>query len=201
MVTKAHLEGHYYKPRMDKELLEEHHQGLIALSGCATSEVSRYLLDDRFPEAAKAARFYKELFGEFYIEIQEHRIPEHEALNRRLVRLARETGLPLVATNDVHYVRREDAPLQEILLCIGTNTSVLDEKRLRMAGESDSYYLKSEEEMRRLFPELPGGVDNPGRIAEMCDLSLEFGHPHLPQAEVPPGMSADDYLAQFCRQG
>ncbi len=201
LVTKAHLEGYYYKPRMDKELLEQHHEGIIALSGCASSEISRYLLDDRFAEAVEAARHYKELFGEFYIEVQEHGIPEHEPLNQRLVRLARETGLPLAATNDVHYVRREDASFQDILLCIGTNTSVLDEKRMRMGGEADSYHLKSEDEMRQLYPELPDAIDNTGRIAEMCDLNLEFGRLRLPQAEVPPGLSAWEYLAQLCYQG
>ena len=201
LVTKAHLEGYYYKPRMDKELLEQHHEGIIALSGCATSEVSRFLLDGRFEEAAKVARYYRDLFGEFYIEVQEHRIPEHQALTERLVRLARETGLPLVATNDVHYVRQEDAPFQDILLCIGTNTSVLDEKRLRMGGQADSYYLKSEEEMRHLFPELPDAIDNTWRIAEMCDLNLEFGQPHLPRAEVPPGLSAEEHLARLCHEG
>ncbi|MEE8370146.1 MAG: DNA polymerase III subunit alpha, partial [Dehalococcoidia bacterium] len=201
LVTKAHLEGYYYKPRMDRELLEEHHEGIIALSGCASSEVSRYLLDDRFPEAVAAARRYKELFGEFYIEVQEHGIPEHEPLNERLVRLARETGLPLAATNDVHYVRQEDATFQDILLCIGTNSSVLDEKRMRMGGEVASYHLKSEEEMRLLFAELPEAIDNTWRIAEMCDLSLEFGRLRLPQAEVPPGVSPDEHLAQLCYEG
>ncbi|MBI2914087.1 MAG: DNA polymerase III subunit alpha, partial [Chloroflexi bacterium] len=201
LVTKAHLEGYYYKPRMDKELLEQHHEGIIALSGCATSEISRLLLDGRLDEAAKAARYYQELFSDFYIEVQEHGITEHEPLNRQLVALARETGLPLVATNDVHYVHREDAPFQDILLCIGTNSSVLDEKRLRMAGEPDCYHLKSEEEMRRLFPELPEAIDNTWRIAEMCDLSIEFGRLRLPEAEVPPGMSAAEHLAQLCSEG
>lgn len=201
LVTKAHLEGYYYKPRMDKELLEQHHEGLIALSGCATSEVSRRLLDGRFDEAMKTARYYKDLFGDFYVEVQEHRINEHDQLGRDLVRLARETGLPLVATNDVHYVRREDAPFQDILLCIGTNSSVLDEKRLRMAGEPDSYCLKSEEEMRALFPELPDAIDNSWRIAEMCDLTLEFGRLRLPEAGVPPGLSADEHLARLCHEG
>ncbi|GAF98179.1 unnamed protein product, partial [marine sediment metagenome] len=153
--TKAHLEGHYYRPRMDKEVLEEHHEGVIALSGCTSSEIARLLTEGRFPDAVKAARWYQDVFGDFFIEVQEHGIEEAKELNGKLVELARETGLPLVATNDVHYVRQEDAPFQDILLCIGTNSSVLDDKRLRMAGEPDSYYLKPEEEMRALFPELP----------------------------------------------
>ncbi len=199
--TKAHLEGHYYRPRMDKELLEEHQEGIIALSGCNSSEVARLLTEGRFQDAVKAARWYKEVFGDFFIEVQEHGIEEGRELNRELVKLARETGLPLVATNDVHYVRQEDEPFQDILLCIGTNSSVLDEKRLRMAGESDSYYLKSDTEMRALFPELPEACDNTWRIAEMCDLTLEFGRLHLPTAEVPPGTSAEEHLAALCRDG
>ncbi len=201
LVTKAHLEGYYYKPRMDKELLEAHHEGIVALSGCATSEVSRFLLDGRFEEAVEAARYYKEVFGDFYIELQEHGIQEHERLTKGLVRLAEETGFPLVATNDVHYIRREDAPFQDILLCIGTNSTVNDDKRLRMAGEFGCYYLKSEEEMRALFPGQPEAIDNSWRIAEMCDLDLEFGTVRLPKADVPPGTTADEHLANLCRQG
>jgi DNA polymerase-3 subunit alpha len=201
LATKAHLEGYYYRPRMDKELLQQHHQGIIALSGCHSGEVARLLAAGRWDEGLQAARWYKEVFGDFYIEIQEHNIPEADKLNKKLVRLAGELGLPLVATNDVHFVRREDAPIHDILLCIGTNTSILDERRMRLAGDADSYYLKSEEEMRQLFPELPEAIDNTWRIAEMCDLELEFGRPHLPEADVPPGVSADDYLAQLCHEG
>ncbi len=203
-VTKAHLEGYYYRPRMDKEVLEEHHEGIIALSGCTSSEIARLLTEGRFEDAVKAARWYQEVFGDFFIEVQEHGIEEGKELNRKLVELARETGLPLVATNDVHYVRQEDAPFQDILLCIGTNSSVLDDKRLRMAGEPACYYLKPEEEMRALFPELPEACDNTWRIAEMCDLSLSAmggEHLHLPKAEVPPGTTAEEHLADLCRQG
>jgi DNA polymerase-3 subunit alpha len=203
-VTKAHLEGHYYRPRMDKELLEEHHEGLIALSGCNSSEIARLLTEGRFEDAVKAARWYKEVFGDFFIEVQEHGIEEGKELNRELVRLAREADLPLVATNDVHYVRHDDSPFQDILLCIGTNSSVLDEKRLRMAGDSDSYCLKAEEEMRALFPELPEACDNTWRIAEMCDLTLSAiggGRLRLPKAEVPEGITAEGHLAALCQEG
>jgi DNA polymerase-3 subunit alpha len=199
--TKAHLEGHYYRPRMDKAVLEEHHEGIVALSGCNSSEIARLLEDGRFEDAAKAARWYKDVFGDFYIEIQEHRIEGGDELNRQLVALSRETGLPLVLTNDVHYVRQEDAPFQDILLCIGTNSTVDEEKRLRMAGEGDSYYLRPEDEMRALFPDLPEASDNTWRIAEMCDLSLEFGRLHLPKADVPPGTTAEEHLAALCREG
>ncbi|MDO8615525.1 MAG: DNA polymerase III subunit alpha [Dehalococcoidia bacterium] len=201
LVTKAHLEGYYYKPRLDRELLEQHHEGLIALSGCATSEVSRRLTDGRFEEAVKAARYYQDVFGDFYIELQEHGITEHEPLSKDLVRLARETGIPAVATNDVHYVNRDDAPYQDILLCIGTNSTVQEENRLKMAGEFGCYYLKSEQEMRDLFPELPDAIDNTWRVAEKCDLTLEFGRPRLPTAEVPAGVTSEEHLARLCREG
>ena len=186
--TKSHLEGYYYKPRMDRELLEQHHEGLIALSGCATSEVSRRILDGRFDEAAKVARYYQELFGDdYYIELQEHGIGEHEPLNEGLLRLAEETGIPIVATNDLHYVSTEDAPFQDVLLCIGTNATVQQEDRMKMSGTPGCYYLKSEDEMRALFPDHPEAIDNTQRIAEMCELDLEFGKVSLPTADVPSG--------------
>lgn len=201
LVTKAHLEGYYYKPRMDKELLEQHSEGVIALSGCATSEVSRYLVDGRFEEAVKAANYYRDLFDDFFIEVMDHGIEEHEPLTKGLLRLSKETGIPLVATNDVHYVRPEDAPFQDVLLCIGTNSTVQDVNRLKMAGDPASYYLKSEEEMLALFPEHPEAIANTWKIAEMCDLNLEFGRLRLPTADVPPGVTAEEHLARLCREG
>ncbi|HLC29038.1 MAG TPA: DNA polymerase III subunit alpha, partial [Dehalococcoidia bacterium] len=199
--TKAHLEGYYYKPRMDRELFEQHHEGIIALSGCATSEIARYLTDGRFEEAVKAARYFKDVFGDFYIELQEHGITEHQSLSEGLLRLAQETGIPPVATNDVHYVKTEDAPFQDVLLCIGTNSSVQQENRLKMAGEPAGYYLKSEEAMRGLFPDHPEAIDNTWRVAEMCDLNLEFGKVRLPKADVPPGITAEEHLARLCSEG
>ncbi len=199
LVTRANLEGYYYKPRMDRELLREHSEGLIALSGCRAGVLSDLLLSGRYDEAVQTARWYQETFEHYYLELQEHSMPELTEINRQLVRMSRETGIPLVATNDVHYVNRADAATQDILLCIGTNSSLLDEKRIRMPD--DSYYLKSEQEMRDLFPETPEAIENSARIAEMCDLDLRFGDLHLPQAEVPPGQSADEYLAELCRGG
>ncbi len=201
LATKAHLEGYYYKPRMDRELLEQHHEGLIALSGCATSEVSRRLIDGRFEEAVKAARYHEEVFGDYYIELQQHGITEHQSLNEGLLRLARETGFPVAATNDVHYVRTEDAPFQDVLLCIGTNSTVQQENRLKMAGDPACYHLKSEDEMRQLFADLPEAIDNTWRIAEMCDLNLEFGRVRLPKADVPSGVTAEEHLARLCLEG
>jgi DNA polymerase-3 subunit alpha len=199
--TKAHLEGYYYRPRMDREILEQHSEGLIVLSGCATSEVSRRLLEGRFDDAVKAAHYYKDLFGDYYIELQEHGIEEHKQLSVELLRLARETGLPVVATNDLHYVKPEDATYQDILLCIGTNSNVQEENRFKMSGDEGCYSLKSEDEMRALFPDLPEAIDNSWQIAEMCDLTLEFGHIRIPQAQVPQGRTSDQHLDDLCREG
>ncbi len=200
LVTRANLEGYYYKPRMDRELLREHSEGLIALSGCRAGTLADLLLSGRYDDAVEVARWHQETFdGRYYLELQEHSMPELTEINRQLVRISRETGIPLVATNDVHYVNQSDAPTQDILLCIGTNSSLLDEKRIRMPD--DSYYLKSEQEMRDLFPDTPEAIENTARIAETCDLDLRFGDLHLPQAEVPPGLSADDYLARLCLEG
>ena len=151
LVTRAHLEGFYYKPRADRELIEEHHEGLIILSGCPTAEIPQLLVQGRYEEAKQTALWYKGLLGEdFFLEIQRHEhVPELPTINEGITRLSEETGIPIVATNDVHYVERADAPLQDVLICIHTNTNIYDENRLRM--EDDSYYLKSAEEMRELF--------------------------------------------------
>ncbi len=199
LVTKANLEGYYYKPRMDRDLLREHSEGLIALSGCRTGEVQELLLAGRYDEAVEAARWHYDTFDDYYLEIQDHNMPDLVEVNQRLVEMSRQTGIPLVATNDVHYVRQPDAATQDILLCIGTNSSVLDERRMRMPD--DSYYLKSEQEMRDLFPETVDAIDNSVLIAEKCDLDLRFGDLHLPQADVPAGQSADEYLAELCHRG
>ena len=199
LVTKANLEGYFYKPRVDKELLSQHHEGLIALSACLQGEVPRLLLEGRAQEAKQAAQWYKKIFGDFYLEIQRHPIPELEQVNPQLVELGKALDIPLVATSDVHYIRREDAPAQELLLCIQTNASIYDEKRLKMAG--DYFYLKSPAEMAELFHDLPQALANAEAIAEKCHLKLEFGRLHLPKIDIPPGQTADDYLAELCRQG
>jgi len=148
LTTKAHLEGFYYKPRVDKELLQEHHRGLIALSACAGGEVPRLSLEGRLQEAKQAALWYQQTFGDFYLEIQRHPIPEVEQINQALISMSSELDIPLVATNDVHYINREDASAHDLLLCIGTNSSIYDEKRVKMAG--DFFYLKSQQEMAAL---------------------------------------------------
>jgi DNA polymerase-3 subunit alpha len=198
LTTKAHLEGFYYRPRVDKELLERYHQGLIALSACIVGEVPQLILSGRLEEAKQTALWYKETFGDFYFEIQRHPIPELEQLNQQLIPMGQELEIPLVATNDVHYVKKEDASAHDLLLCIGTNSSVYDQKRIKMAG--DFYYLKSPEEMAANYQDIPEALENTERIAEMCNLKLEFGRLHLPEIDIPEGKTADEFLADLCHQ-
>ena len=199
LTTRAHLEGFYYRPRMDKKLLQEYHEGLIALSACIAGEIPSLILGGRLDEAKQAALWYKDTFGDFYLEIQRHPIPELEQINQALIAMSSELDIPLVATNDVHYVHREDASTHDLLLCIGTNSSIHDEKRFRMAG--DFFYLKSAEEMTELYQDIPQAIENTQRIAEMCKLKLEFGRLHLPEIELPQGKTADQFLADLCRKG
>ena len=198
LVTRAHLEGFYYKPRIDKELLREFSAGLVALSACTSGEISQLILSGRIDDAKKAALWYKETFGDFYLEIQRFPIPEVEQINPVLIEMSRELNIPLVATNDVHYLNKEDASTHDLLLCIGTNSSVNDTKRLKMAG--DFFYLKSPEEMIEAYRDIPEAIENTHHIAEMCDLKLDFGRLHLPEIELPPGKTPDEYLADLCWQ-
>jgi DNA polymerase-3 subunit alpha len=198
--SRAHLEGHYYKPRVDRELLAQYHEGVVILSGCPSSEIHRALQESRWADAVAAAGWYKEVFGDdFYLEIQEHNDPQFAPINPKLVQLGSDLGVPLVLTNDSHYTNPEDDQVHDLLLCIGTNATVNDANRMRMEG--GSYYLKSEEEMRSLLPELPEASDNTQRIAEQCELELEFGRLHLPNPELPPGVDADEHLARICWEG
>ena len=201
LVTKSHVEGFYYRPRIDRELLERHHEGLIVLSGCPSGEVPGLLAQGRHDEAAEVAGWYRELLGErYFLEVMRHGgVPDLPAINRGLLALSDRVGVPIVGTNDSHYVDRDDAHLQDIVICIHTNTNINDEKRLRM--EEPSYYLKSHEEMADLFEDLPDAVTNTERIAEMCDLRLDFSQLRLPQYPTPDGMTADDYLTKLCEEG
>jgi DNA polymerase-3 subunit alpha len=196
LTTAAHLEGFYYKPRVDRELLEQHHDGLIALSSCLAGEIPRLIFERRLEEAKQVALWYKQTFGDFYLEIQRHPIPELEQVNPALISMAEELNLPLVATNDVHYISQEDDPSHDLLMCIGTNSSIHDEKRMKMAG--DFYYLKSAEEMAELYKDIPQALENTERIAEMTNLKLEFGRLHLPEIDLPEGKTADQFLADLC---
>ncbi len=201
LVTQAHVEGFHYRPRIDSALLEEHCQGLAALSGCPSAEVPRLLAEGNPEEAARVARWYQERFGDgYFFELQRHEhVPNLTEINTQLVELGRDLAIPLVVTNDAHYVRQTDSPLQDVYICIQTNTTVQDEKRLRM--EDDSYYIKSPLEMTRLFPDFPDALENTRLIADMCSVNLDFGQTHLPRYDTPDGLSADEYLSQLCWEG
>jgi DNA polymerase-3 subunit alpha len=198
LTTKAHLEGFYYRPRVDKELLEQYHEGLFALSACIAGEVPQLILNGRYEEAKQAALWYQKTFGDFYLEIMRHPIPDLQSINKYLIQMSDELNIPLVATNDTHYVNKEDASAHDLLLCIGTNSSIHDEKRIKMAG--DFFYLRSPQEMAELFQDIPQALENTGRIAEMCQLELEFGRLHLPEIELPEGKTPDGFLAGLCRE-
>ena len=201
LVTTAHLECFYYKPRIDRELLEKHHEGLIVLSGCPSGEVPSLLSQGRMEDAQTAASWYRELFGEdYYLELMQHdRVPELAAINRGLADLNRDLDIPLVATNDAHYVNQQEAPLQDILICIHTNTNINDERRMKM--DDDSYYLKSPEEMAALFAEFPQAVAETEAVAQKCELEMDFSQLHMPEFDVPDGLTADQYLEKLSREG
>ena len=202
LISMAHMEGHYYRPRIDKELLEQYHEGLIVLSGCPNAEVPRLITENRIEDARQTASWYKELLGQdsLFLEIQDHaHVPQLPAINEALVQLGHELDIPLVATNDCHYVHKEDAELQDLLICIHTNTTIHDEKRLKM--EDDSYYLKDHEEMEGLFREFPEALRNTEKIAELCNVELATGELRLPSYPVPDAKTPDDYLAELCWDG
>ncbi|MGH2458006.1 MAG: DNA polymerase III subunit alpha [Chloroflexota bacterium] len=202
LVTKAHLEGFYYKPRVDKELLEQYHDGLVCLSACISGEVPRLIQNGDLAGARAAAAWYRDVYGKenYYIEVQRHDGLEWlDDINRELVTIARELDLAVVATNDAHYVMPSDARAQDLLLCIQTNSTVDDQKRMRMAGQS--YYLKSSDEMRQLFADYPDVLKTSLAIAEKCDLKLDFGRVHLPQFDIPSGYTPETYLEMLCRDG
>jgi DNA polymerase-3 subunit alpha len=201
IATAAQLQGFYYKPRVDKEFLAAHAAGLIALSACGSGEVPRLLQNNRPQRARKAAEWYREVFGphNFFLELQEHDIPEMEAVNRALVEMSRETGIPLVATNDAHYVRRDQAYAHEVLLSIQTGKTMTDPSRLKM--NNDSYYLKSAEEMEALFPALPQALRSTMAIAERCSVNLDPTGFHLPEIEIPAGYTAETYLRHLTETG
>lgn len=201
IVSKGFVDGFYYKPRVDLELLSTYHEGIIALSACLAGEVQKYLARGMYEEAKRSALRYYEIFGKdhFYLELQDHGIPEQKMVNQGLMRLSQDTGLELVATNDVHYTYAEDAKAHDILLCIQTGKKVADEDRLRYEG--GQYYCKSEEEMRKLFPYAKEAIDNTHKIAERCNVEIEFGVTKLPKYEVPEGFDSWTYLNHLCQEG
>jgi len=201
IVSTGYLEGFYYKPRVDLSVLKEYSEGIICLSGCIAGEIQQRLLEGNYQRAKETALEYRDIFGEgnFYLEIQDHGMEEQKKVNPDLIRLGKETGIPLAATNDVHYTNREDWEFHDILLCIQTGKTVDQEDRLRFPNHE--FYMKSEDEMRGLFPEVPEAVDNTARIAERCSVKLDFGTVHLPYFELPEGYTADTYLRELVYRG
>lgn len=201
MVSQAFLRGFYGKPRIDLDLLRERHEGLIALSACLAGAIPQYLMAESYEEAKKYALTMAEIMGEgnFYLELQDHGLSEQQAVNQGVRRIARETGLPLVVTNDAHYLRREDAKMQDVLLCIQTGKTVDDENRMRFP--SDDFYLKSEQELRELFPGCEEAFENTVKIAEKCNLDFVFHEYHLPSFPVPEGYTNEEYFRKLCYDG
>ena len=201
IVSKGYVDGFYYKPRVDMEILQQYHEGIIALSACLAGEVPRYLVRNFYEEGKKAALRYQEIFGKgnFFLELQDHGIPEQRLVNQQLMRMSQETGIELVATNDVHYTYESDADSHDILLCIQTGKKVSDEDRMRYEG--GQYYVKSEEEMRSLFPYALQALENTQKIADRCEVNIEFGVTKLPRFDVPEGYTAWEYLNKLCREG
>ncbi len=200
LVTKANLEGYYYKPRMDRELLEQHSEGITVLSGCPSSEFHRRLQEGDREGAIAVARWYREVFdGHYYLEVQEHGDEKFSRINRLIYEVGRELDIPVVATNDSHYTYPHQREAHDVLLAIGTNATVDQPDRFRIEGEG--YHLRSLEEMESLFPDNPEFLRNTMRVAEECDLELQFGRQHLPEPKLPPGRTSAEYLAELCQQG
>lgn len=199
--SKAFIDGFYYKPRADYELLKQYSSGIIALSACLGGEVQSLLLNGDYNGAKEKALLYDSIFGRgnFYLELQDHGIEEQKKVDMDLIRMSKETGIPLVATNDVHYIKREDAPAHEILLCIQTGKTIDDENR--MSFKTDEFYLKSQEEMCSLFEFEPSAIENTGKIADMCSVEFEFHKTKLPKFETPKGIDSKDYLRKLCMEG
>lgn len=201
IVTVASIEGFYYKPRVDREFLKEHSEGLIALSACLAGEVPSYILRGEYEKAKEAALFYDSIFGRgnFYLELQDHGILEQQKVNKELIRLSKETGIPLVATNDVHYLEKKDAKAHEVLLCIQTGKTIDDEDR--MSFPTDEFYLKSPEEMENLFSCCKEAIENTEKIADMCNVEFEFNKTKLPKYDLPEGVDSYEYLRNLCYEG
>lgn len=201
IVSKGFIDGFYYKPRVDYEVLEQYHEGIIALSACLAGEVQKYLARGFYEEGKKAALRYQDIFGKgnYYLELQDHGIPEQKMVNSSLLRMSKELDIELVATNDVHYINAEDSVAHDILLCIQTGKKVSDEDRMRYEG--GQFYLKSEDEMRKLFPYALEALENTHKIAQRCNVEIEFGVTKLPRYDVPDGYTSWEYLNYLCTRG
>ena len=201
LVSIGFTEGFYYKPRIDKEVLEKYHEGLVCCSACLAGEVSQAILEGDMEEAERVATWFKNVFGEdYYLEIQNNGIKEQVLVNQKLIELSRKLNIELVATNDSHYLRREDAYNHEILLCIQTGKKITDEDRMKF--ETDELYIKSPEEMADFFSGVPEAIENTVKIADKCNVTFEFGHTILPNYDVPEGFATHyDYLEKLCNDG
>ena len=201
IVSKGFVDGFYYKPRVDMETLQQYHEGIIALSACLAGEVQRYLVRGFYEEAKQAALKYERVFGtgNFFLELQDHGIPQQKTVNQQLLRMSREIGIDLVVTNDVHYTYAEDAASHDILLCIQTGKKLADEDRMRYEG--GQYYVKSPEEMEALFPYAREALENTHKIAQRCHVEIEFGVTKLPKFDVPEGYTSWEYLNKLCFEG
>ena len=201
LVSAAWVDGFYTKPRIDRELLEKHHEGLIALSACMAGEVPKLIESGNFIEAKKVALWYNNLFGDgnYYLELQNHDIPEQFKINNGLIQISKDTGIPLVATNDVHYIDKSDANIQKVLICVATNKTVNDENVLEF--QTDNFYLKTEDEMKALFSSVPEAIENTQKVADMCNFDFEFGDTKLPNFQVPDGITHFDYFRNKCYEG
>lgn len=201
IVSEGFVNGFYYKPRIDKELLREHGEGIIALSACLGGEVQKHLMYDEYEQAKEAALAYRDILGEdnFYLELQDHGMREQKLVNKQLIKLSRETEIPLVATNDMHYIKREDAKVHDTLLCIQTGKTRNEENRMKFP--SDEFYLKSYDEMKSMFPNAEEALENTVKIAERCNVELDFDTVHLPEYDVPEGFTNSEYFRKLCEEG
>ena len=201
IVSKGFVEGFYYKPRVDLEILEQYHEGIIALSACLAGEVAKYLTRGMYEDAKVAALRYQDIFGKgnFFLEMQDHGIPEQQNVNQQLLKMHKETGIDLVVTNDVHYTLAEDAQPHDVLLCLQTGKKLADEDRMRYEG--GQYYVKSPREMEMLFPYAAQALENTHKIAKRCHVEIEFGVTKLPKYDVPDGYTSWEYLNKLCFEG
>lgn len=199
LCSAGFVDGYYYKPRIDNDTLRQHSKGIIALSACLAGEIQSHLLDDNYEEAVNTALMYKDIFGEsnFFLEMQDHGIEEQQSVNKALVKMSRETGIKLVATNDVHYINKEDAYFHDVLLCIQMQKTIMDENRMKFP--TDEFYLKSYEEMEEIFPE--EALKNTAEIAERCNVELDFNTVHLPEFKIPQDYTKTEYFREICQKG
>ena len=201
LVSTAFIDGFYYKPRIDMEVLRKHSEGLIALSACIAGKIPDFILKGEYDKAKDLVAEFQEIFGNdnFFLELQDHGMPEQKRVNQSIVRLSRETGASVVATNDVHYISKSHADVHDALLCIQTGKTIQDTDRLKFP--SNEFYLKSADEMASIFGYIPEALENTGKIAQMCNVELDFNTIHLPVFKVPDGFSQDEYLEKLCYDG